>query len=290
MMRIDIRSMNQPLTQQAMDHIVEELAALRVAFEAMQQAALVIDAHDQQIVDANPAACQTLGLDRGELIGRPWTGTDQRLPSAALRRIEVDGRRVIVLAHEPIAEQTERSDRPRDVLTGLPGREALLERTSLDSQGAGSPRTALLFIDLDNFKQVNDTWGHVAGDRVLRVVAERLSECIRPSDLLIRYGGDEFVVVVDNVRRRRDLERLARRIVRGVERPVLVAGHECTISASVGIAQRNDRLTTIDALIVQADRDMYRAKSRRRESYVSQLPGDPPIQRQSTAGVGTASS
>jgi diguanylate cyclase (GGDEF)-like protein len=281
--------MNRQHMQQTMDQIASELAALRAAFEAIQQAVFVVDPRDQQIIDANPAACRTLGLERSELIGRSWAGADHRLPPTTLRSVDVGGRRFDVLAHEPSSDQTARRDLPRDVLTGLVGREALLERIHRDNQREPSPRTAVLFIDLDNFKQVNDTWGHMVGDRVLRAVGERLAACIRPNDLLVRYGGDEFVVLVEEVRRRRDLERLARRIMRGVQMPMLVAGHEFNISASVGIAQRNEQLTTIDELIVQADRAMYRAKVANRAPGGRSLPQDAPVRRTATAGVGTGS-
>jgi hypothetical protein len=83
------------------------------------------------------------------------------------------------------------------------------------TDGASLAGLALLFIDLDDFNQVNDTWGHLVGDRVLQVVAERLSTSVRPNDLVVRYGGDEFVVAVEGARRRRDLERRAPHHARG---------------------------------------------------------------------------
>lgn len=256
----------------AIEQCDQELATLRAVFEAVQQAVFIVDARDQRIVDVNPMACHSLGIARAELIGRSWTNVAGRLPAAALRCVGTAGHHFVVLTSQTAPDRAESRDAPRDALTGLPGRDALQARIAWDRQREPSSRTALLFIDLDNFKRVNDHWGHVVGDRVLRVVAQRLAGCIRPSDLLVRFGGDEFVVLVEDVRRRRDLERLARRIMRGVQQPTMIAGNEFIISASVGIAQRNADLPTIEALIAEADRAMYRAKFRNRHPAVGVYP------------------
>jgi diguanylate cyclase (GGDEF)-like protein len=250
----------------------QDLATLRAVFETVHQPVFVVDARDQRIVNANPAACQTLGIARAELIGRSWASTAARLSGTALRNVETAGDFFIVLAAQSILNRTEKRDSRRDTLTGLPTRDALQERISWDSRPDPSSHSALLFIDLDNFKQVNDTWGHLTGDRVLQVIAQRLASCIRPKDLLVRFGGDEFIVLVEDVRRRRDLERLARRIRRGVQTPALIAGNEFIITASIGIAERNADSLTIDALIAKADRDMYRAKCRNRKPAVEIYP------------------
>ena len=277
--------MNRQDTQSTQDQVSQELAALRAAFEAIEQAVFVIDARDQQIVDANATACQALGLARAELVGRSWAATGERLSRTTLRRVDVNGDRFVVLAQESVSNRAQGREPARDALTGLASREALLERINWDSQREPAGQTAVLFIDLDRFKQVNDTCGHVVGDRVLRVVAERLAGCIRPSDLLVRYGGDEFVVVADEVRRRRDLQRLAQRILSAVRVPIIVNQHEFTISASVGIAQRSATLTTIEDLITEADRAMYRAKVR--DAVGRELPVSGPMGRQEAARIGS---
>jgi diguanylate cyclase (GGDEF)-like protein len=249
-----------------------DVATLRAVFETVQQSVFVVDARDQRIVDANPAACRTLGIARAELIGCSWASAAARLSHTTLCNVETTGDCFIVLAAESVPIRTESRVAARDALTGLPTREALRDRIPWDSHPEPSSRSALLFIDLDNFKQVNDTWGHVIGDRVLQVVAQRLASCIRPQDLLVRFGGDEFLVLVEGVRRRRDLGRLARRIRRCVQTPTSLAGNEFIISASIGIAERDVDSLTIDALIAKADRDMYRAKCRNRKSAVDFYP------------------
>ena len=211
---MDMQYMSHPIDDSPQDH-----AVLRAVFETVHQPVFVMNSRDQRILNANPAACQTLGIGRAELIGRSWVNTAARLSGTTLRNVEISGNCFVVIAAESIFGRVERQDAPRDVLTGLPTRQALHDRISWDSQPEPTFRMAILFIDLDNFKQVNDTWGHVMGDRVLQVVAQRLASCIRPNDLLVRFGGDEFIVLVENVRRRRHLERLARRIRHSVRAP-----------------------------------------------------------------------
>jgi diguanylate cyclase (GGDEF)-like protein len=250
--------------QDSMQQLTDELFALRKAFEVVRQPAFVVDAINQCIVDVNPAGCEALGVARCELIGRSWNSAAGQLQQAALHVVDGNEHRFVAVAREQPSDRSETWRVQRDALTGLPNREELLARVSWDTNGESLGGLALLFIDLDDFKQVNDTWGHMVGDRVLQVVAERLSTSVRPNDLVVRYGGDEFVVAVEGARRRRDLERRARRITRAVQRPFLLEGREFVLSASIGIARRTSRMASVEALLAAADRAMYRAKSQSR--------------------------
>jgi diguanylate cyclase (GGDEF)-like protein len=123
-------------------------------------------------------------------------------------------------------------------------------------------RVALLFLDLDRFKLVNDSLGHDAGDRLLCRVAERLKSLIRPSDTVARFGGDEFMVLCDQVADDRQAILVAERLSGGLAEPFVLEGRELFVGASIGIAFGADRSATSVSLIRDADQAMYRAKER----------------------------
>lgn len=150
-----------------------------------------------------------------------------------------------------------------DALTGLPNRlEALLrlEAALAESRRSGSA-VGLMFVDLDRFKAVNDTYGHAAGDAVLRTVAHRLRAGVRSGDLACRLGGDEFVVLLESVEDHPALVRRAEGIVAALARPILVDGREVGVGASVGVTVSRDASLDADALLQEADAAAYRAKS-----------------------------
>ncbi len=145
-----------------------------------------------------------------------------------------------------------------DILTGLPNRLALHER--LGDELDGPTAFALMIIDLDRFKDVNDTLGHEAGDRLLAIVADRLSSALGPSDMLARLGGDEFAVLVANVRSASDVEPIVDRLTSMCSQPVSVNGVRVASSLSIGVAfnasEESDRAT----IMRHADIAMYAAK------------------------------
>jgi len=149
-----------------------------------------------------------------------------------------------------------------DSLTGLPNRTLFFQYFSQMVIRAEREKTslALLFMDMDNFKQINDSLGHSAGDEVLQQIGKRLQESIENSNKIARFGGDEFIVLFDHFPNRKALERMIRRLADRLNRPVLLQGREIYISLSMGIALYPEDGTQIQALLKYADAAMYRAK------------------------------
>jgi diguanylate cyclase (GGDEF)-like protein/PAS domain S-box-containing protein len=149
-----------------------------------------------------------------------------------------------------------------DELTGLPNRKLLadrLERSILQAQRNGA-QLAVLYVDLDRFKTINDTLGHAIGDRFLKTVAPRLCAAVRETDTVARSGGDEFIVVLPEIASIGEAGRIAERIVESFAQPVDIEGRELYSSASVGISVYPDDGTTPDELIRTADAALHRAK------------------------------
>ncbi|MEZ5933634.1 MAG: EAL domain-containing protein [Alphaproteobacteria bacterium] len=151
-----------------------------------------------------------------------------------------------------------------DPLTSLPNRRGLIEQlgrvVNRESGGQGSTVTAVLFIDLDNFKWINDTYGHEAGDALLVEVGERLRICVRVNDFVARLGGDEFAVICYRLESRREVEEVAQRIIDKLEKPFELGGKQGFISASVGIAYVEPSMVGPDCILQLADLAMYDAK------------------------------
>lgn len=149
-----------------------------------------------------------------------------------------------------------------DSLTGLLNRSAFqsrLEKSLAQAQNsAGS--VALLFIDLDGFKRVNDTEGHRAGDEVLRIVAQRISSTVRAGDTMARLGGDEFLVMLDREVTREVTDNIGHRIIEALHQPMTIDGRDLNIGASIGVAVNPPLGEDIDALMNRADQAMYSAK------------------------------
>ena len=173
-----------------------------------------------------------------------------------------------------ISERKENEERIKrlahhDALTGLPNRNLLNDRINhaLARVRRHGGRMAVLYVDLDRFKPINDTLGHEAGDLVLRQVAARLSTCIRSSDTVSRVGGDEFVVVVEEVGRPGEAAMVARKIIDTLSAPVFYLDHACQVGASIGIAVFPDDGTTMEDVCKAADIAMYRVKHSGRNGF-----------------------
>jgi diguanylate cyclase (GGDEF)-like protein len=150
----------------------------------------------------------------------------------------------------------------RDTLTKTANRALLLERLQnaiCQSQQCGS-RTALVFLDVDHFKNINDTLGHATGDAVLQIVARRLQTAVRDSDAVGRHGGDEFLVLLAEVSKVADVALIAKKIIADIAAPSLACGHMLQVSVSAGIAMFPDDAPDAQSLIGLADAAMYRSK------------------------------
>jgi diguanylate cyclase (GGDEF)-like protein/PAS domain S-box-containing protein len=158
----------------------------------------------------------------------------------------------------------------RDPLTGLPNRALFLDRLEQallrDDRAVGS--VALLFLDLDRFKIINDSLGHQTGDRLLVAASKRIQGCLRAEDTASRLGGDEFTVLLEGIHDVREAVGIAERISDELDEPFQLGEHEIYISASIGIAMATDRDTLPDDLLRDADVAMYRAKRQGKARYV----------------------
>jgi len=173
-----------------------------------------------------------------------------------LSRITDQARRLHVSAHY-------------DPLTGLSNRTHLNQRLSMALSRAGTSHTllAVLFLDLDHFKDINDSLGHPLGDQLLQAVGRRLAEAVREQDALGRLGGDEFLLVMEHLHDPNDAGRAARQLIDALVQPFHVAGHEIFIGASIGISLYPRDGHTAEALIQRADTAMYAAKALERNTW-----------------------
>jgi diguanylate cyclase (GGDEF)-like protein len=150
-----------------------------------------------------------------------------------------------------------------DTLTGLPNRVSFRKRLEeAIARSSAGEKLAILFLDLDRFKLVNDTLGHDVGDLLLKAAAERISGCLRAGDMVARLGGDEFTIILENIRSPEVVERIAREICEALSSPFVFVGQEMYISTSIGIALYPRDGKDISALIKHADTAMFRAKER----------------------------
>ena len=283
------------LATQALRESEERLAKF------MQASAEGIAFHrDGVVTDANPPLCEMLGYTLAEVRGldavdfvapdqrarvQAVLASDQELTyeSALLRK---DGRRVpveligrtLVYGDERLRMSVVRDLRDRhaaqariqhlahhDALTGLPNRMSFMERLGqqIEQARAAGRSLALLFVDLDHFKRVNDSLGHLIGDQLLQTVAARISASLRAVDLVARFGGDEFIVLLDDAGRD-DVAQVAHKLLRAIELPVDAEGRDISVTPSVGIAMFPHDGATATELIKNADTAMYIAKSRGR--------------------------
>jgi diguanylate cyclase (GGDEF)-like protein len=167
------------------------------------------------------------------------------------------------------AEARAKREARHDALTGLPNRRSLLERleTAIPSAQRHGHQLALLYLDLDGFKRVNDSMGHAAGDELLRQAAQRLSRSTRAEDIVARLGGDEFVIALPFVQKASDVAVVSAKIIEALRGPFTLAGGEARVSASIGVAMYPYDGEHIDELVESADAALYAAKANGKGVY-----------------------
>ena len=185
-----------------------------------------------------------------------------------------DGRTTFVGSIRDITLQKEQEDRIRflalnDALTGLPNRASFNDKIDNAVLRAERNKTgiALLFIDLDKFKPINDTLGHEAGDIVLKTVGQRLTETIRETDTAARLGGDEFVLILEGIPEKEGAVEIAKKLLKAIPEPIDVGTTDCSVGISIGISHYPTDAKDIPELLSAADRAMYNVKEAGRNNY-----------------------
>jgi diguanylate cyclase (GGDEF)-like protein/PAS domain S-box-containing protein len=223
--------------------------------------------HLQQVFAAQDRVATDLGIRNGNGELR-----DISLESVAIKA----GTGEIGSCRTVLVDISERKQQERieylahfDVLTGLPNRSLLLDRLTqaLSTAQRHATQVAVLFLDLDHFKDVNDTLGHAAGDLLLQAVAHRLRRCVRKVDTVARVGGDEFVLVLPDVSSAEQAAVVAENVMWSMSESFVIEGHPLRVLASVGISIYPDDGADIDTLLKNADAAMYHAKNSGRNNY-----------------------
>lgn len=273
----------------------------RLLFE-QNAAGVCVTKIDGEIVDCNTTFASMLGYQRAELMGnkiallyeRPSERAEIELAlqeTRTLNSVETELRRknggsLYVLQNMTLAGDrihmtvADISDRKRaeeqiefhayhDVLTHLPNRKLFTDRLSQNLTHARriGKALAVMFVDLDHFKAINDTLGHTAGDELLLEMARRLRGCVREDDTVARLGGDEFTILLSELRHPEDAVTVAEKIIAAVQKPVVVGGAPIEVSASIGIALYPVDGNDPESLLRNADSAMYRAKESGRNTY-----------------------
>jgi diguanylate cyclase (GGDEF)-like protein/PAS domain S-box-containing protein len=276
------------------------LEGLRSLVDLTGEAACLVDASTWRIEFVNSPLAQLTGIAVESIVGRTLFELAPELQDAAVRVqlielaagkresaridfrdladhngspfVELRVRRVatqsgvwlaMVLETESAGAADESSRREGiDPLTGLADRGVILDKLSRIIHGdrLEDRRCAVLFIDVDGFKQVNDVYGHLVGDGVLGEVARRLKGCLRARDCVARFGGDEFLVLLERIGGRGEIDAVVRRVQAAFARPIVLPQGEVTLGVSVGAARAGEDGNTPEALIDAADRAMYAAK------------------------------
>ncbi|HUJ01150.1 MAG TPA: diguanylate cyclase, partial [Usitatibacter sp.] len=286
--------------------LAESEAQLRRVIEAAPMPLVIARASDQRLLYLNGKALEQLGVGFGAALDRPLSDfhADPAIRDAlagelarhggvddfevhlragngreswvllSARRVSYAGADCLLVAFANIDDRKRVQEDMRrralhDPLTSLPNRAMFLEslERALHMARRRSAQFSLLYVDLDRFKEVNDTMGHAAGDALLKTVAGRLVTAVRQSDLVARLGGDEFVILIEEHHGPEEVMIVAQKVLAMVERPVPVDWREAAVSASIGIASFPEDGEDVETLLANADTAMYQSKERGRNNF-----------------------
>jgi len=216
------------------------------------------------------AAARKGRLWRGDATGRRHDGLT--FPEEVVFAPLASGRVALLLSDRTEEERIETQMKElvyRDPLTGLPNRRLFDDRLAIALAQAHRyrHRLAVIFVDLDHFKQINDTLGHAAGDELLRAVAQRLTECVREGDTVARRAGDEFTLLLPGIHYAEDVATISRKLSDALRQPFPVDGHDVRVTSSGGVALYPEDGESEEALLRSADTAMYRAKEHGRDNF-----------------------
>ena len=295
------------VTRRLLTEIQAEEEKFTKAFHLSPYALIISRLCDGKIFEVNDGFIQITGYQKDEALGKTtldlnlW-GEDAR--TSIVQQISIDGKvkdyeiqilqksgetrtgllsaDVILINDEQcilsgISDITEQSQMRKklqemathDALTGLPNRRLFYDRFEIAIANAQRRKVkmALLSIDLDKFKAINDTLGHAAGDRVLVEAAQRLTDCARKVDSLARFGGDEFLLLLWEIHTSEEVTAVAQRILNQFRQPFVVDNHQLQLSISIGISFYPEHGEDVQALLRRSDEALYRAKEEGRDSY-----------------------
>jgi diguanylate cyclase (GGDEF)-like protein/PAS domain S-box-containing protein len=278
----------------------------RQLFENAHDAIMIFTIRDEIILEANHRACELYGFDRPELIGMSLEKLSKdiaggkihikrTLKNKVFQHFETihfrrDGSEMILeinaatvkykgqaailsinrdITRRKLLEETIRKLAYHDPLTGLPNRILFHDRLlqALAHAKRRQEKVTLFFLDLDGFKELNDSMGHNSGDELLRMIAERLKKQLRASDTVARMGGDEFLILLTEAGHPRETGRIANKILREIRRPYLIFGRPWQITASIGIVIFPKDGRNAESLLKKADLAMYKAKAAGKNNF-----------------------
>jgi len=267
------------------DASVVQLEMIEHARPAASTAAMLVAREADVLAREQAADLRQEAADRRDAIAdrrdRVLEDTTERRAEIETRLLEANENLVVAAVHsQTMTEIAERAARAmsftaeRDFLTGLPNRLLLTDRLtqSIVLARRHRNRVALMYLDLDNFKDINDSLGHSVGDQLLRSVARRLEGCVRHSDTVSRQGGDEFVVLLSEVQVAQDAALAAKKLLKAMAEPHLIGDHRLSVTVSIGISLYPDDGKDVAAILTNADSAMYHVKKGGRNAFQRYTP------------------